>query len=184
MDRIQTRPGWALPSRPDSRASMKAKNKPKANAQHRYSAHHQHARSVSSESHWLRFGTLEDAEIEKAVIAQPPKKSPSWDAGLSIDLAHCYTPHKSIIRPARAREGEPAVPDCYRTLTPRLETHIYTFLQFVLSFFFFFYFTSADIRFQQSFGVVLVLSELFWTFDFGAWAHFAFKDYCVIRRYD
>ncbi|KAF3096302.1 hypothetical protein TWF103_009875 [Orbilia oligospora] len=74
MDRIQNRPGWAVPSRPDSRASMNAKTKPKANAQHRYAAHHQHARSVSSESHWLRFGTLEDVEAEKAMIAQPRKK--------------------------------------------------------------------------------------------------------------
>ncbi|KAF3911119.1 hypothetical protein AA313_de0206963 [Arthrobotrys entomopaga] len=80
MEHEHVRTGWAAPapSRPHFRASTKVN--PNTSSQRRYPAsHHTHKRSVSSESHWLRFGTLEEIGEPDATIADvsSPSRPPS-----------------------------------------------------------------------------------------------------------
>ncbi|KAK6532130.1 hypothetical protein TWF694_003291 [Orbilia ellipsospora] len=85
MEPEHVRAGWAspAPSRPHFRASTKSK--PNTSSQRRYpAAHHTHKRSVSSESHWLRFGKLEEmeGEADATVVAvdsapRPPSSTSS-----------------------------------------------------------------------------------------------------------
>ncbi|KAF3213129.1 hypothetical protein TWF191_010171 [Orbilia oligospora] len=78
---------------------------------------------------------------------------------------HYCTPRKSIIRLAKAIEGEPA----YLIVTELFK------LTFTLR---------LEIRFRQSLRVVLVLSDFYLDIYSGAWAHIDFEDYWVVRRHD